>query len=422
MPRRVLIVAGEASGDDLGAGLVRAYRDAGGTATFVGMGGAGMRAAGVDVRVDAEGLAVMGLVEVVRHLPAIGRAYRAMKALLAETDAAVLIDYQEFNARLARAARRRGLRVLRYVSPTVWAWRRGRIRRIRRDTDHMAVVLPFEAPFYEAHGVPVTYVGHPLLDAPRPSGGRREGRAALGLDPDRTTVALLPGSRRFEVTTLLPVMLEAAARLAASRAREGRPPLHFVLPLASTVPRALVEPIVARSGVPVTLVEGRAEAGGPAAASRALAAADAAVTASGTATLETALCGTPMVIVYKVRALTYLVGRLLVRVPAIGLVNLVAGRHVVRELIQGAVTPEAIAAEVTALLDDPAHRAAVEAGLAEVRARLGAPGASARAAALLMRMLGEGPSSTLPGGPSPLPGHASPPSPARAEVGGKPRP
>ncbi|HEX7128432.1 MAG TPA: lipid-A-disaccharide synthase, partial [Thermodesulfobacteriota bacterium] len=257
MPRRVLIVAGEASGDDLGAGLVRAYREAGGTATFVGMGGAGMRTAGVDVRVDAAGLAVMGLVEVLRHLPAIGRAYRAMKALLGEADAVVLIDYQDFNALLARAARRRGLRVLRYVSPTVWAWRRGRIRSIRRDTDHMAVVLPFEAPFYEAHGVPVTYVGHPLLDAPRPAGGRREGRAALGLDPDRTTVALLPGSRRFEVTTLLPVMLEAAARLGASRAREGRPPLHFVLPLASTVPRALVEPLVVRSGVPVTLVEGR---------------------------------------------------------------------------------------------------------------------------------------------------------------------
>ncbi|HEX7127674.1 MAG TPA: hypothetical protein VF406_18100, partial [Thermodesulfobacteriota bacterium] len=152
---------------------------------------------------------------------------------------------------------------------------------------------------------------------------------------------------------------------------------------------------------------------------------------SGTATLETALCGTPMVIVYKVRALTYLLGRLLVRVPAIGLVNLVAGRHVVRELIQGAVTAEAIATEVAALLDDPARRAAVEAGLADVRARLGAPGASARAAALLMRMLGEGPSSTLPGGPSPSPGRESPdraqrsgapsPSPARAEVGGKPR-
>lgn len=403
MGKRVLIVAGEASGDDLGGGLVRAYRAAGGTATFVGMGGAEMRAAGVDVRVDAGALAVMGAVEVLRHLPDIGRAYRAMKDLLAEADAAVLIDYQEFNALLARAARRRGLRVLRYVSPTVWAWRRGRIKQIRRDTDHMAVVLPFEAAFYEAHGVPVTYVGHPLLDAPRPEDGPRAGRAALGLDPERTTVALLPGSRRSEVATLLPVMLEAASRLVTRGARGGRPPLQFVLPLASTVSRALVDPLVAASRVPVTLVEGRQDPEGPGAAARALSAADAAVTASGTATLETALCGTPMVIVYKVRPLTYLLGRLLVRVPAIGLVNLIAGRPVVRELIQGAVTAEAIAAEVAALIDDPERRTAVERGLADVRARLGAKGASARAAAVLMRLLGEEPdgvsSGALPDGP-----------------------
>lgn len=267
----------------------------------------------------------------------------------------------------------------------------------------MAVVLPFEAAFYEAHGVPVTYVGHPLLDAPRPEDGPRAGRAALGLDPERTTVALLPGSRRSEVATLLPVMLEAASRLVTRGARGGRPPLQFVLPLASTVSRALVDPLVAASRVPVTLVEGRQDPEGPGAAARALSAADAAVTASGTATLETALCGTPMVIVYKVRPLTYLLGRLLVRVPAIGLVNLIAGRPVVRELIQGAVTAEAIAAEVAALIDDPERRTAVERGLADVRARLGAKGASARAAAVLMRLLGEEPdgvsSGALPDGP-----------------------
>ncbi len=423
MARRILIVAGEASGDDLGGALVRAYRAAGGRASFVGMGGAEMRAAGVDVRIDAAGLAVMGAVEVVRHLPAIRRAYRTLRALLPQVGAAVLIDYQDFNARLARAARRRGVRVLRYVSPTVWAWRRGRVGQIRRDTDHMAVLLPFEAPFYEAHGVPVTYVGHPLLDAPRPTGGRAAARAALSLAPERPAVALLPGSRRFEVTALLPVMLEAAGRLQDLRTRDGRPPLQFVLPLASTVSRALVEPMLAASPVPVTLVEGRDGSAGPGAAARALAAADAAVTASGTATLETALCGTPMVIVYKVRPLTYLLGRLLIRVASIGLVNLIAERPFVRELIQGAATPEAIASEVAALLDDPARRAEMEAGLAEVRRRLGAPGASARAAAILLGMLGEGggvASSAQAGGPSSSPAGAVPGAPHSSPAGESP--
>ncbi|HWP35404.1 MAG TPA: lipid-A-disaccharide synthase, partial [Thermodesulfobacteriota bacterium] len=168
---RVLIAAGEASGDVLGGALVSAYRAAGGRARFVGMGGAAMRAAGVDVRVEADRLAVVGAVEVVRHLPAIVRAWRLLTRLLAEVDLVVLIDYPDFNLRLARAARRRGLPVFYYVGPQLWAWRPWRVRALRACVTHLAVLLPFEASFYEAHGVPVTYVGHPVLDAPRPAGG-----------------------------------------------------------------------------------------------------------------------------------------------------------------------------------------------------------------------------------------------------------
>ncbi len=387
---RVLVVAGEASGDALGGGLVAAYRAAGGRAAFVGMGGPAMRAAGVDVRVEAATMAVMGAVEVLTHLPTIYRAYRTLVRLLDAADLVVLIDYPDFNFLLARAARRRGVPVFYYVSPQLWAWRAGRVKTLRERVDHLAVILPFEAPFYEAHGVPVTYVGHPLIDAPRPAEGRAATRRALGLDPALPAVALLPGSRRFEVTSLLPVLLAAAGRLASERARAGRPKLQFVLPLASTVPRTLVEPFLAGSPVPVTLVEGTSVAGEGAAA-RALAAADVACLASGTATLEAALAGIPMVVVYKVRPMTYALGRLLVRVPSIALVNIIAGRRLVPELIQGAATPEAVAREAAALLDAPARRAGVEAGLAEVRSWLGPPGASSRAAAILRRMLGEEP-------------------------------
>lgn len=394
--RRILIVAGEASGDALGGALVAAYRAAGGRAAFVGMGGATMRAAGVDVRVDAAAMAVMGAVEVLTHLPTIHRAYRTLVRLLDGADLVVLIDYPDFNFLLARAARRRDIPVFYYVSPQLWAWRAGRVKTLRERVDHLAVILPFEAPFYEAHGVPVTYVGHPLIDAPRPAEGRADARRALGLDPALPAVALLPGSRRFEVTSLLPVLLAAACRLASERARAGRPGLQFVLPLASTVPRALVDRLLTGSPVPVTVVDG-ASAAGEGAAARALAAADVACLASGTATLEAALAGTPMVIVYKVRPVTYALGRLLVRVPSIGLVNIVAGRRLVPELIQGAATPEAVAREAAALLDDPACRVAVEAGLADVRARLGPPGASRRAAEIVRRMLREEPAEA--GGP-----------------------
>jgi lipid-A-disaccharide synthase len=254
----------------------------------------------------------------------------------------------------------------------------------------------------------VTYVGHPLVDAPRRAGDGPAARAALGLDPARETVALLPGSRRFEVVSLLPALLGAAARLAGDRAVAGRPSLQFVLPLASTVPRALVEGALAAAPVAVRVVESGRDDRGVGAAARALAAADVALAASGTATLETALAGTPVVIVYKVRPLTYLLIRLLIRVRMIGLVNLIAGRPVAPELIQGDATPEAIAREAAALLDDSARRAAAEAGLAEVRAKLGPPGASHRVAAVLARMLGE-----AAAGPGDRPAEASP---RRADV------
>jgi lipid-A-disaccharide synthase len=271
---------------------------------------------------------------------------------------------------LARELRRRGVRVVYYVSPQLWAWRRGRIRTVRAAVDHMVVIFPFEEALYREAGVPVSFVGHPLVDLVRPAPDRAGFLAGLGIDPGRPVIALLPGSRRKEVAHNLPP-LAAAIRLVTAR----RPDVQF---LAAVAPGLEPAELSSRlQGLPVVPVAGRTHA--------ALGAADAAVVASGTATVETALLGTPMVVVYRLSDLTYLLGRPLVRVPHYAMVNLIAGRRVVPELIQWRFTGERVAAEVLGLLEDTARAARVRKDLEEVRTRLGAPGASARAAEVVDR-------------------------------------
>jgi lipid-A-disaccharide synthase len=376
---RVLIVAGEASGDLYGGLLMRSITRlaaaSGRTVQFVGAGGPAMRAAGLQPLADASSLGVTGLLEVLAHLGTIWKAFqaagRALRDPASRPDLAILIDYPDFNLRLAARARSAGVPVLYFISPQVWAWRKWRLRQIRRTVDRMLVILPFEAEIYREAGVPVEFVGHPLLDEVRLVRTARQERAVLGLDPDRPVVALLPGSRRNELRAHLPPMLDAARRL-----REEFRDLQFVMPLAPTLDRREVERLIVETA--------GALAPRPALASEdrydAVAAADAAVVASGTATVETMLLGVPMVIVYRVNPITYALARAVANPPHIGMVNLMAGRRVVPELVQGDCTGVAIARELRRILTDPAVAATIRRDLAETRARLGPPGAIERAA------------------------------------------
>jgi len=379
---RILLSACEASADLHGARLIAALKARVPGAAFTGIGGERMVAEGLKAVFHARDLSVMGISEVIGRLAVIRRAFARVTGLLAaeRPDAAVLIDAPDFNLRLAARVRAYGVPVIYFIPPKLWAWRRGRLKTIARRVDHVLVVLPFEQAIYEAANVPVTYVGNPLVDemdevaAAAPAGGRWR-PADFDLAPGRPTVALLPGSRPKEIDAILPTLLQAAALLA-----KRLPAVQFVLPVAGSLDEAAVAARVARSGVPVTCVPGRAV--------EVLTAADAVAMASGTATLQAALAGVPGVIVYRVSALTYALGRLLVRVPHIGLVNLVAGRRVVPELLQGDFTAEAVCEHLYALLTRPEAAEAQRLGLKEVAARMGPPGAAARAADAVLAVMG----------------------------------
>ncbi len=374
-PPRVMIVAGEASGDLHGGPLAGALRAQRPGISLVGFGGKAMRQAGVDVRFDVARLAVVGLVEVPTHFLAIFSAWRTALSLLDEgVDALVLIDYPDFNLRLARAAKERGIPVVYYVSPQIWAWRAGRIATIAERVDRMLVVFPFEKKIYDAAGVPCEFVGHPLLDDLRPPSyaDRGDYLKLLGLTPAAPTVALLPGSRVKEVTTLLPVMLNALAKLAGTM-----PAIQAVLPVAPSLTREWVERQTAGCPVPIRCVEGNLY--------NLLGAADAAMVASGTATLQVALAGVPMVIVYKVSPLTYALARWLIRIPSVGLVNIVAGETCVPELIQSDASPERLTAEVLRLFENRAAREEMKRRLKGVASALGEAGAAERVARAVLR-------------------------------------
>lgn len=367
---RVMIVAGEASGDLHGAALVREALAAKPELSFCGVAGPLMRQAGVEAIYRTEDFSAMGFGELAGSLGHLLRAQFSLRRLLREGSIAalVLIDFADFNLRLAAASKHSRVPVLYYISPKVWAWRAGRIKTIRRLVDRMAVILPFEERLLAAEGVAATYVGHPLLDSLGEVPERDEARRQLGLGAG-PLVALLPGSRSVEINRLLPVMAEAAALIARECSE-----CSFVLPVAATLEKSKIEALLP-AGLAVALVSG---------APLALSAADCAIICSGTATLEAAILQRPMVVVYRASALSYHIAKRLVRVDYISLPNLLAGRAVVPELIQREATPQKIARETLALLADSS---AQREGLSEVRRLLGGKGAANRAAGLLIDLM-----------------------------------
>lgn len=373
---KLCVITGEASGDLHAAALVRELRRLDPQLEIFGTGGEMLRAEGMRVLYDVRDLAIVGLFNVIAHLPEIRRKFWDIVRTIERErpDGVVLVDYPDFNLRLAEQCRRRGVPVYYYISPQVWAWRQGRVRQIAARVDHMLVLFPFEEEFYRKHGVPVTYVGHPLLDQLEPL---RRVRKPLDARPLR--IALMPGSRRSEVVALLPVIKGAALRIAANRDAE------LLLIRASTIDRSTIDDIVGADASRIQVIEegGRAV----------LATCDISLCSSGTATLESAVLGVPPIVIYKLSRMTYALARRLVKVPHFSLVNIVAGREVVPELIQAAVTPAGVAAAAENLLRPERYAEALR-DLDEVRHKLGESGASRRAAEKIYTLV------TRPGGPA----------------------
>jgi lipid-A-disaccharide synthase len=380
--RPLLVVAGEASGDLHAARLLAELGALAPDVRPFGLGGDELAAAGLDRLAHSSEISVVGLTEVFRVLP---RAREIFAALLDEVDrrrpaVALLVDFPDFNLRLAKELSARGVRVVYYISPQVWAWRRGRVRSIAEHVDEMLVLFPFEAAFYAGHEVTVTHVGHPLVDeVPADLPQRWEGTELVGGAPAEGPfqLALLPGSRVSEIEAMLPAMLDAAALLAREL------PVFVRLIRAPTVPREMLDEAIELSGLPVRVSERDRFA--------AIADSHLALCASGTATLEVGLLGTPLVVLYRLASWTYLAAKLLVRLPHVSLVNLVLERGAVPELLQGQARPERVAREAAAILRDPGRVAAMRADLAELRGRLGEPGASGRAARAVLRHLDAAP-------------------------------
>jgi lipid-A-disaccharide synthase len=363
-----MLSCGEASGDLYAGALVAALRRREPDIDVFGLGGERFRAAGGRLVADFHGLSVTGLTEALRVVP---RSFATMRQLVgaARTEkphALVVIDYPDFNFRLLRRIKKLGIPVIYYVSPQLWAWRAGRIRIMKRAVDRVLPIFPFEEALYQREQIDVRFVGHPLIDLARPHLQRDAFLRTLNLDPSKPVLALLPGSRTNEVERIAEVMAKAIPEIA-----KQLPDVQFVIARAPDLDERLFDPF-GLSGVTLRIAEGRTD--------DVLNASDAVVTASGTATVQTALHGKPMVVVYKLSPMTYRLGRRMALVDTYAMVNLIAGERVVVELIQDACTPEAVTAEAVKLLTDREYRARMIASLAEVRRRLGGPGASDRAA------------------------------------------
>lgn len=371
--RKIMIIAGEASGDIHGAQLVKAMRRLNPNLDFFGIGGNALRKAGVEVRVDNSQIAVVGISEAVSKINLLLRALRLAKQDLKKIRPAllILIDFPDFNFRMAAAAKKLGIPVMYYISPQIWAWRTARVKKIKKLVDHMVVIFPFEVDFYRKWNVPVTFAGHPLLDSVEVEGteDRSESLGDGGL-----LVGLLPGSRNEEVIRLLPAMVEVAEIL--SEKIEG---IRFAIPVASSVSTRVVETIVRGEAAEILILHDRLR--------DVLDKAALAITASGTVTLEAALAGTPMIIVYRVSPLSYWLAKRMIRVKHIGLANLVAERPIVPELIQQEVSAERIAEQALRMIKDEKGLARMRLELRRVADRLGTPGASKRAAEVALSLL-----------------------------------
>jgi lipid-A-disaccharide synthase len=372
---RIFLSAGEASGDLHGAFLVRAIRRRDPEARITCLGGPRLRDAGASVLVDNRELAVVGLTECLPRIKLFFNSWRKIKRhiLHDRPDVVVLIDFPDFNFMIARLARRVGLRVFYYISPQVWAWRSGRVRTLKRLVDEMAVILPFEPAFYESRQMKVHYVGHPLLDVLSSAPTADEAGRLYRPMQSGPCVGLLPGSRHGEIKSLLPLLLETAAILC-----RDFPGISFLIPAAPTVDIRLVEEEAGRARLPVRVVSGDTYG--------VIRACDLVITASGTVTLESAILGTPMVVVYKLSSLTYHVARLLVRVKYVGLANLIADRRIVPELIQKDANAELVAREAGGLLRNGQRLEEQRRELANIRPALGSPGVADRVANLVLEL------------------------------------
>jgi lipid-A-disaccharide synthase len=372
---KVVIVAGEASGDLHGSNLIRELRQLEPNLEVKGIGGNRLREAGVNLLVHVNEMAVVGLTEVLFRLRFILGVFRKLKTDFRsdKPDLLILIDYSGFNLPLAKAAKKEGIQILYYISPQVWASRKGRINTIRKTVDKMAVILPFEPAIYAKEGFEAIFVGHPLLDSVRTQYTRDEALRHFRLEEGKKIIGILPGSRPGEVKTLLPIMLETASILKTSF-----PDLQFVLPLANTLNPEAISDMVGRFALDIRIVRETYDA---------IRIADAAMVASGTATLETALLETPMIIVYKVSELTYQIGKRIVYIDQIGLVNIIAGKPVVPEFVQGAANPGDMARALSDILTDDKKRTAMIGELKKIRAILGQPGGAKRAAQIAYEML-----------------------------------
>lgn len=373
---KIMISVGEASGDMHGAGVAAALRELNPAAQLVGMGGKAMREAGVNIIYDIENLGVIGIVEVVKNLR---RLFRLRDFLVEymkkeKPDILLIIDYPGFNVKLAEEARRLGIPVVSYIAPSAWAWGKGRAKKLAGIVDRVAAIFPFEAAVYREAGAKVTFVGHPLLDIVKPTMSKVDALKYFGTTDGETKILLMPGSRSQEILNLLPDMLGAAQEIAKTNSG-----CRFYLPLASTITREMLAEHIDKYDIDVTVTTDNTY--------DLMNICDLAIAGSGTATLETSLMRLPTVIVYRVATLTYYIARLLVKIPDIGLPNIVAGRRIVPELVQDMVTPQAIAAAAVPLLNDPSVREETLRNLDEVRERLGEAGAVKRVAQVVIEVM-----------------------------------
>lgn len=374
--KKILIVCGEPSGDLHASNLVKDLKSMDGSLKFFGMGGGLCKKTGVDVVFDISDLALVGLIEVLKNIFTVGRAYRAV---LARTDSekpdlAILVDYPGFNLRLAGELKKRSIPVAYYISPQVWAWGRDRVNIIKKCVRKMLVFFKFEEELYKTYGIDAEFVGHPLLDTVKMSMTREKFLKKNSLAQDRPVVAILPGSRSNEVRVLLPIMAGAAAEIRKSYAG-----VQFAVSKHPDLDMGLYQKALGASGIDMKLVEGGTY--------DLVGSSDLAIVASGTATLETAIIGTPLIITYKVSPITYIAYKIVANLRFIGIVNIIANKEVVPEFLQYEATPERIAAKAIELLSDPSKLTSIRSELAKIKSSLGSSGASLRAARSILQLI-----------------------------------